>query len=53
MANQEIPIISLEDLNEKGDYILLLAWNFSDMIIEKTKHLGIPYVIPFPNLKIV
>jgi len=23
------------------------------MIIDKTKHLGIPYVIPFPNLKLI
>ena len=53
IANQEIPIISLDQLNTKPDYILILAWNFADMIIEKTKHLKIPYVIPFPNLKIV
>ena len=53
IANQEIPIISLEDLIEKPDYILILAWNFADMIIEKTKHLGVPYVIPFPNLIIL
>ena len=35
------------------DYILILAWNFADMIIEKTKHLGIPYIFTFPEIKII
>ena len=25
----------------------------ADMIIEKTKHLNIPYIIPFPELKVI
>jgi hypothetical protein len=42
-----------ESIEEDVDYILIFAWNFSGMIIDKTKHLGIPYVIPFPQIKII
>lgn len=53
-SNGKIPIYPPDHLNKvKPDVIVIFAWNFADMIIEKTKHLGIPYVIPFPELKIV
>ena len=51
-SNGKIPIYPPEFLeSDPPDYILILAWNFADMIIEKTKHLGIPYIIPFPEVK--
>ncbi len=51
-SNGKIPIYPPEYLeSDPPDYILILAWNFADMIIEKTKHLGIPYIIPFPEVK--
>jgi len=50
-SNGGIPIYPPSHI-DGADYILIFAWNFADMIIEKTKHLGIPYVIPFPQLKI-
>jgi len=52
-SNGKIPIYPPEDIEVDVDYILIFAWNFADMIIEKTKHLGIPYVIPFPQIKII
>tara|TARA_R110001592_G_scaffold105248_2_gene295908 strand:+ start:438 stop:1625 length:1188 start_codon:yes stop_codon:yes gene_type:complete len=51
-SNGKIPIHPPSHI-DKADYILIFAWNFADMIIEKTKHLGIPYVIPFPQIKII
>ena len=53
IANQEIPIIPLEKLSTKPDYIFILAWNFAKPIMEKTKHLKVPYIIPFPEIKII
>lgn len=53
-SNGKIPIFPPEHLIKfKPDVIVVFAWNFADMIIEKTKHLGIPYIIPFPELKII
>lgn len=53
MANTLIPVVAPNQLKTNPpDYILIFAWNFSSMIIEKTKDLGIPYIIPFPEVKI-
>jgi len=53
-ANGKIPIYPPDKLKEdKPDLIVIFAWNFADMIIEKTKHLGVPYIIPFPELRII
>tara|TARA_R100000781_G_scaffold38417_2_gene26986 strand:+ start:2747 stop:3931 length:1185 start_codon:yes stop_codon:yes gene_type:complete len=51
-SNGKIRILPPSEIGE-ADYILIFAWNFSDMIIEKTKHLKIPYIIPFPELKVI
>jgi len=51
-SNGKIPVYPPSHI-DKADYILIFAWNFADMIIEKTKHLGISYVIPFPQIKII
>jgi len=47
-----IPIVPFEEFG-KPDYILLLAWNFSKELMEKTKHLGAKYIIPIPKVEIV
>lgn len=44
-----IPIFSPEELEiRRPDLILVLAWNFFEPIKEKTKHLGVPYILPVP-----
>jgi len=52
-----IPIINGRELMKKrSDYLLLLAWNFVDEIMEKTRNyreFGGKYIIPVPNLKII
>ena len=53
-ANGKIPIFPPDHLIKfKPDIIVIFAWNFADMIIKKTEHLNIPYIIPFPELRIV
>lgn len=52
-SNGKIPIYPPNKIEDDVDFILIFAWNFADMIIEKTKHLGIPYIIPFPQIKII
>jgi hypothetical protein len=52
-----IPIIK-EDKNniEDGSYLLVLAWNFFDEILEKNKDLldrNIKFILPFPEIKII
>jgi SAM-dependent methyltransferase len=52
-----IPIYSPEKLNEAPpDYLLLLAWNYKDVILEKEKTIrekGVRFIIPVPEVKIV
>ncbi len=52
-----IPVKSPEVLKtETPDYILLLAWNYRDFILEKEKELreqGVQFIIPVPNVEIV
>ena len=42
-------------LEEKPDYILLLAWHLSEPIIKKWKEKGIKskFIVPLPNVKII
>ena len=43
-------------LNDKPDYVLILAWNFSDEIIEKEKEYlknGGKFIVPIPKIKII
>jgi len=50
----KIPIVGFgEFLKEKPDYILLLAWNFSQEMIDKTSFLGCQYIIPIPDVVVV
>ena len=52
-----IPIYPPEKIKEdRPDYILLLAWNYADAILEKEKELrnqGVKFIIPVPDVKIV
>ena len=61
ISKMQVIDIKDEDLEEVIDsnIEILLAVEepdrcpFADMIIEKTKHLGIPYIIPFPEVKYI
>lgn len=52
-----IPVVSPDILTtETPDYILLLAWNYRDFILEKEKDLrarGAKFIIPIPTVEIV
>ena len=52
-----IPVVSTRMLDEKKpDYILILAWNFADEILSKTKKYadsGTKFIIPLPEPRIV
>ena len=52
---QIINFNKLKDIN--FDFIIILAWNFSDAIIKKlkknVKNRKFKIIIPFPNLKVV
>ena len=52
-----IPVVSPDVLKtETPDYILLLAWNYRDFILEKEKDLrerGAKFIIPVPKVEIV
>ena len=52
-----IPVLSSKYLDEKTpDYILILAWNFADEILAKTKNYvdkGVKFIIPLPEIRIV
>ena len=48
-----IPVVSLEHLNKnKPDYILILAWNFADSIINKISDFD-RFIIPVPIPQVV
>ena len=50
----DIPIVPFDAFEkEKPDFILLLAWNFKDELIKKTKHLGAKYIVPIPQVEIL
>jgi len=49
-----IPIVSFEAFElEKPDYILILAWNFKEELMAKTKRFGAKYIIPIPTVEIL
>ena len=52
-----IPIYSTDMLySEKPDYLLILAWNFSDSIVERHRKFiddGGHFIIPLPEVKII
>lgn len=52
-----IPVYSTTRLKtDTPDYVLILAWNYADSIIEKEswlKDLGVKFIIPVPKVKII
>jgi hypothetical protein len=51
-----IPIISLTELIENNpDYLVILAWNFAEEIIEKVRKLGYKgkFIVPIPEWQII
>ena len=56
-AGTNIPIFSEEEMRKaKPDYLLILAWNFSDSIVSmhtRFRKLGGKFIIPVPKPKVV
>ena len=52
-----IPILSSSALEKfKPDYVLILAWNFSESIIKNNKNFrdsGGKFIIPLPELEVI
>ena len=54
LSGTRIPIVDLNNLkNNDVDIILIFAWNYSKMIIEKTKFKRFKYLVAFPTVQLV
>jgi SAM-dependent methyltransferase len=54
VGSTDIPIVNKNILDvDSPDYILIFAWNYSDMIMEKLKNKNYKYIIPFPSVKLI
>ena len=57
IANTDIPIYSKEKLNDienkENIYIVIMAWNYADTIINKLKKNFSNFIVPFPNVYII
>jgi len=54
IANTKIPIVDIDTLKESDvDIIIIFAWNYSKMIIEKTQFKKYKYLVAFPNVQLV
>ena len=54
IANTEIPIVDVETLkNSDIDLLIIFAWNYSRMIIEKTQFKKYKYLVAFPKVQLV
>ena len=51
-----IPIVSADEIyNRRPDYLLVLAWNFADSIMERHRafaEAGGKFIVPLPTLRI-
>lgn len=51
IANTTIPIVPIEELkNTKIDLLIIFAWNYSKMIMDKTKFHNYKYMVAFPEI---
>ena len=54
IANTKIPIVDVDTLKDSDvDIIIIFAWNYSKMIIEKTQFKKYSYLVAFPNVQLV
>jgi len=54
IANTEIPIVDVETLKDSDvDLLIIFAWNYSKMIIEKTQFKKYKYLVAFPEVQLV
>ena len=54
IANTEIPIVDIDTLkNSNIDLLIIFAWNYSKMIIDKTQFKDFKYLVAFPYIQIV
>ena len=54
IANTDIPIVDVKTLkNSDVDLLIIFAWNYSKMIIEKTQFKKFKYLVAFPTIQIV
>ena len=54
IANTEIPIVDVDTLkNSDVDLLIIFAWNYSKMIIEKTQFRKFKYLVAFPKVQLV
>ena len=54
IANTDISIVDVETLkNSDVDLLIIFAWNYSKMIIEKTQFRKFKYLVAFPTVQIV
>ncbi len=54
IANTDISIVDVETLkNSDIDLLIIFAWNYSKMIIEKTQFRKFKYLIAFPSVQLV
>ena len=54
IANTKIPIVDVETLKSSDvDLLIIFAWNYSKMIIEKTQFRKFKYLVAFPSVQLV
>ena len=54
IANKEIPIVDIDVLKYSDvDLLIIFAWNYSKMIIDKTQFKKFKYLVAFPKVQLV
>jgi SAM-dependent methyltransferase len=53
ISGTHIPILGPEALENKPDYILIFAWNYAKMIMNKLENKGFQFIILFPEPQII
>lgn len=52
IANTKIPIVDVDTLkNSDIDILIIFAWNYAEMIMEKTKFKDCTYMVAFPKVQ--